>query len=144
MLNLTNTFSAAMIAAASMLAGVPGAAAGPSIKIAVTGVASNEGYILVALYDQAGWRGAALDRARSTAKSGTTTVLLAAPAPGTYGIKLFHDVNGNGKLDTNLTGIPTEPVGFSNNAPVHFGPPQFADAAFEVGADGAEQTIALK
>jgi uncharacterized protein (DUF2141 family) len=144
MSNLTNALSAAMIAGASMLAGATGAAAGPSIKIAVTGVASNEGYILVALYDQAGWRGAALDRTRAVAKSGTTTVSLEAPVPGTYGIKLFHDVNGNGKMDTNLAGFPTEPVGFSNDAPVRFGPPQFADAAFEVGAAGAEQTISLK
>jgi len=144
MSDLKRLLYAAMTAATSLLTGVTSAAAAPSIKVAVMGVASNEGDILVALYDQAGWRGAALDRARAAAKSGTTIVSLAAPTPGIYGIKLFHDVNGNGKLDTNLVGIPTEPIGFSNDAPVHFGPPQFADAAFEVSADRAEQTITLK
>ncbi|MEM9325565.1 MAG: DUF2141 domain-containing protein [Bacteroidota bacterium] len=32
-----------------------------------------------------------------------------------YVISIYHDVNGNGKLDTNFMSIPTEPYGFSNN-----------------------------
>ena len=34
------------------------------------------------------------------------------PATGTYVLAAYHDVNGNGKLDRNLFGIPTEPYGF--------------------------------
>jgi len=33
---------------------------------------------------------------------------------GEYLIAIFQDVNNNGRLDTNLFGIPTEPVGLSN------------------------------
>jgi len=32
-----------------------------------------------------------------------------------YAISIYHDVNSNGKLDTNIMRIPTEPYGFSNN-----------------------------
>jgi uncharacterized protein (DUF2141 family) len=35
---------------------------------------------------------------------------------GEYCVKVYHDRNGNGKLDTNLLGIPKEPYGFSNGA----------------------------
>lgn len=50
---------------------------------------------------------------------------------GTYAIKLFHDANSNGKMDTNMFGIPKEGYGFSNNVG-KFGEPEFAEAAFEV------------
>lgn len=44
---------------------------------------------------------------------------------GHYAISVFRDTNGNGELDTNFFGIPTEPYGFSNNARGKFGPPSF-------------------
>lgn len=34
--------------------------------------------------------------------------------PGTYGITLLDDENGNGKMDNNLVKIPKEGFGFSN------------------------------
>ncbi|PZO53463.1 MAG: hypothetical protein DCF16_06595 [Alphaproteobacteria bacterium] len=54
--------------------------------------------------------------------------------PGQYAIRLFHDVNGNGQLDTNPFGIPTEPFAFSNNARGRFGPASWEDAVFTVTA----------
>jgi uncharacterized protein (DUF2141 family) len=36
--------------------------------------------------------------------------------PGTYALAVIHDENSNGKLDTDLLGIPTEGYGFSNDA----------------------------
>lgn len=64
-------------------------------------------------------------------------------APGRYAVAVFHDENENGKLDTNLIGMPKEPVGVSNNAKAHFGPPRFEDAAFPVGEDSINMTIQL-
>jgi uncharacterized protein (DUF2141 family) len=49
---------------------------------------------------------------------------------GPLAISLFQDTNGNGKLDSNAMGMPTEPYGFSNNAAGNFGPPSFAQAQF--------------
>ncbi|MDP4535120.1 DUF2141 domain-containing protein [Alkalimonas collagenimarina] len=51
---------------------------------------------------------------------------------GTYAVSVFYDVNDNGKLDTNLFGIPKEPTGVSNNVTGRNGPPKFEDASFEV------------
>jgi uncharacterized protein (DUF2141 family) len=49
---------------------------------------------------------------------------------GEYAVKVFHDENTNGKLDTNFLGIPTEDYGFSNNASGWFGPPSWEKAKF--------------
>jgi len=50
--------------------------------------------------------------------------------PGDYAIEVFHDQNGNGRLDTDTLGIPTEGVGTSNNAKGHWGPPRYEEARF--------------
>jgi uncharacterized protein (DUF2141 family) len=49
---------------------------------------------------------------------------------GRYALRIFQDLNGNGKLDTGWMGIPSEPYGFSNNAMGRFGPPSLADQLF--------------
>jgi len=124
--------------------GLAQAQSGPAVTISVTGIETHDGFIMIALYDEAGWGGAPIEAAREPVSSAAVTVTLAAPAPGQYAIRLFHDVDGNGELNSNMMGIPTEPFGFSNNAPPRFGPPSFAAAAFDIGDDGAVQTISLK
>ncbi len=55
-------------------------------------------------------------------------------APGEYAVFAFHDENGNSKVDHHWYGPPAERIGFSNQArPSAFGPPDFEEAAFEVG-----------
>jgi uncharacterized protein (DUF2141 family) len=49
---------------------------------------------------------------------------------GEYAIKLFHDENMDGELNSNFLGIPTEDYGFSNNARGTFGPADYNDAKF--------------
>ena len=46
-----------------------------------------------------------------------------------YAIAIYHDENSNNDFDTFLS-IPKEKYGFSNDAPVFFGPPKFEEAAF--------------
>jgi len=48
---------------------------------------------------------------------------------GTYALTVFHDENGNGKLDT-FAGIPREGFGFSRNPTIMFGAPRFKQVAF--------------
>ena len=62
---------------------------------------------------------------------------------GRYAISAYHDENGNGELDTGLFGIPSEDYGFSNNARGGFGPPDFADAAFDFTESGQALEIWL-
>jgi len=65
-------------------------------------------------------------------------------APGTYAIALLHDENDNGKADRVLGMMPREGFGFSRDAPVNMGPPDFEDAAIEVGAGPLHQTIRMR
>ena len=51
-----------------------------------------------------------------------------------YAIAIYHDKNSNNKFDKFLS-IPNEKYGFSNNAPVFFGPPKFEEAAFFLSAN---------
>lgn len=51
---------------------------------------------------------------------------------GSYAVVVYHDENGNGKLDTKIFGIPKEPVGVSNNAKARLGPPKFKEARFDL------------
>ncbi len=48
-----------------------------------------------------------------------------------YAIAIFHDKNSNNKFDTFFS-IPKEKFGFSKNARVFLGPPEFEDASFFV------------
>lgn len=52
-------------------------------------------------------------------------------AADTYAFSAYIDTNGNGKLDKNLFGIPTEPYCFSNNFTPKFSKPGFEDCSFE-------------
>lgn len=65
-------------------------------------------------------------------------------AAGTYAVSCFHDVNGNGKMDTNFLGIPAEPYGFSNNARPTFRAPRWDEAKFEIKADSTRICIRLE
>jgi len=63
--------------------------------------------------------------------------------PGTYALAVIHDENLNGKLDTNVLGIPTEGYGFSNDAKALFGTPSFSAASFPYDGRNLELTISL-
>lgn len=51
---------------------------------------------------------------------------------GTYAVALFHDEDGNGKLNTNFLGIPREGFGISNNPTVKLSAPKFKSASFSL------------
>lgn len=76
-------------------------------------------------------------------QTGNLEVSLEGLPPGQYAVSSFQDVNGNGKLDTNLFGIPTEPYGFSNNARPKFRAPNWMEAAFQLNANSRWQQITL-
>lgn len=76
--------------------------------------------------------------------NGKTAKCVFAKVPkGNYAVMAFHDLNNNGKLDTNWIGIPTEGVASSNNAKGKMGPPSFKSARFKV-AGRFTQTLKLK
>ena len=63
--------------------------------------------------------------------------------PGRYALAVIHDENMNGKLDTNMLGIPTEGYGFSNDVTGVFGAPAFSAASFAYDGRTLALTISL-
>lgn len=66
------------------------------------------------------------------------------PFGADYSIAVYHDVNGNEKLDTNLFGVPTEPYGFSNNARSKWGAPKYRIARFSLNESTNKMVIQVK
>jgi len=62
--------------------------------------------------------------------------------PGRYAIMAYHDENADGKLNLRLGMFPIEGYGLSNNPKV-FGPPKFADSAFDLDGNEAALEIGL-
>lgn len=129
-----------VLALVAALAWLPVFAA--DLRVEVRGIAGTDGKIMIALFDNA----------QNYPNKMTSGLMLNAAAPvvtgvftglpkGEYAVQVYHDANGNGKLDTNLVGIPIERFGFSRDAAGSFGPPSFADA--KVSVDSADQTIII-
>jgi uncharacterized protein (DUF2141 family) len=114
------------------------------LSLTVTNIKEHKGSLMIAVFDQAGYDSGAQVAAGMVPVTGdTVTTAFDLPA-GAYGIKLFQDVNGNGKMDTNPFGAPIEPFAFSNNAPAQFGPASWEGAKFEVAAPATAHTIKLQ
>jgi uncharacterized protein (DUF2141 family) len=136
---MSRTLIAAMIAAVIMPAGAA------DLTITVEGVASADGQLMIALYDSAANFPAKSLRAMAVpAAAGTVQVQVRDLAAGDYAFAVYHDANGNGKLDRNTVGIPTEDYGFSNNALGKRGAPAFEDARVALPAAGAATSISLR
>jgi uncharacterized protein (DUF2141 family) len=64
---------------------------------------------------------------------------------GSFAVSVFHDEDGDGKLDSVALGIPSEAYGFSGDARDLFGPPSFEEARIELTAGETKQiTIRVK
>ena len=139
-MNRKSRFAAAATVAASLALAAPATSdtvRAAELTIAVSGVNSGEGRVYVALHRAAAgvkfpdMKGAVAGAWRKARKGGFS-VTFAGLAPGRYAINGFHDTDGDGNLDTNLLGIPTEGYGFGNGATGSFGPPDFASASIAV------------
>jgi uncharacterized protein (DUF2141 family) len=111
------------------------------LTLTVTNIKDHKGALMIAVFDAAGYDTDKQVTATMIPVSGdTATGTLEVPA-GTYGIKLFHDVDGDGKMGMNPFGMPTEPYAFSNSAPAQFGPAKWDAARFDVAAPSTAHTI---
>jgi uncharacterized protein (DUF2141 family) len=62
-----------------------------------------------------------------------------AVSPNRAAVAAYQDINGDGKLNQNRFGVPTEPYGFSGGARRRRGPPSFDDAASKMLAGTVHQ-----
>ena len=125
----------------ALLAGAGAARAG-ELRIVVTGVKSGEGNVHAMVCREAEWLKPCAIGADAPAVAGSTTVTIPNVPPGRYGVVAYHDRNKNGTADRNFIGMPTEDVGFSNDALKGMSKPKFAVAAFDQPA--GSKTITLK
>ena len=79
----------------------------------------------------------------AVAVKGVTVVRVEGVPPGVYAAQVYHDRNDNERVDRSRPfGLPTEEVGFSNNAPVGLRGPRWAGASFT--HEAAEQQLAVR
>ena len=125
----------------------PGQASGSRLIVKLSNLKSETGKIMIAAFDQAElFLG---DEAVAALKVPVKELVdnklaITGLEFGRYALSVFHDVNDNDELDTNLLKIPKEPFGFSNNAKARFGPPKFRAASFEFAEDGQVIEIRLR
>lgn len=118
-----------------------------TVKVRVTNVNKKKGEVMVALFSSStGFpyeTSNAIQRQKGTAVNGTTEVTFTDIKRGTYAIALFHDTNGDGKLNTNFMGIPKEGYGVSNNTYNTFSAPGYKESSFTHNSV-SELTIQMK
>jgi uncharacterized protein (DUF2141 family) len=144
------------LAAALALAFSSLSAEAEELRVAVDGIASSSGTLMIGLYDSDEHFRSALanatklgllnDRSRLVgiamrAVAGVQSVVFTNLDRGRYAIIVFHDENDNGKLDENSWGVPSEGYGFSNNAEGFLAAPSFDKAA--VMLDKADSAISI-
>lgn len=118
-------------------------ASAATVEVRVAGV-SAKGKVNVAICDKARFLKQCAYSASAPAQAGETTVVVRDLPPGTWAVLAYQDENGNDQLDRNLIGIPQERYGFSRDARGRFGPPDFEDAAIEVGDAPATASLRLR
>jgi uncharacterized protein (DUF2141 family) len=116
-----------------------------SLTVVVVDLENDEGQVVIALLDSAEayeQEKVAFRSATPKISGGRASTTFEDVPHGTYALKVFHDRNGNGELDTNFLGLPKEHFGFSNNAMGRFGPPEFEQARFVF--DSPQMTMEIK
>ena len=115
------------------------------LTLSVRGLESSSGNVLVGLYDSESSfeQEQAIQGKTVAASQGTVEVVFEDLPVGRYAIKVFHDQNADGALDTNALGIPSEPYGFSRNASDPFSQPEWSEAKFSLPRGKMTQAIDL-
>ncbi len=119
---------------------------GVDVRVTVTNIPGVKGNMLVGIFDSSGsFTRKALKNSQVKRVSSTSPMTVTIPnvPPGTYAISVVQDLNGNGKLDKKITGMPEEPLGFSRIKSIPRGRPSFSACSFTVGSSDVSMTIRL-
>lgn len=139
---MTRTASLSLLLAATVLT-APVALAS-ELTVNVDGIADAKGTIMLGLFDEATYNGdGAVNGANLKVEGDRVSVTFDNLTPGEYAVRLYHDLNDDGEMNTNPFGMPTEPFAFSNDARGRFGPAKWEAAKFSVSADGTTHTITM-
>lgn len=102
-----------------------------------------KGTVMMALYDEAADYDSDANPRYGQAEvvDGKAIITFTDLPEGEYGLKAFHDTDGDGRMSFNPFGMPTEPFAFSNNAVGNMGPATWDAAKFTVTAPATTQNI---
>jgi uncharacterized protein (DUF2141 family) len=138
-----NTVTALIMTACTITA--TASAQSTSLDVTVSTVTQAAGEVLLAVYNAEDTFGkTSLLAMRKAAVEGDIEFSFSDLEPGEYAIMVFHDVNSNGELDTNLLGLPKEPWGASLQGKSIFGAPGWSDTRFELTDAGMAINITLR
>jgi uncharacterized protein (DUF2141 family) len=127
-------------AAAALYCSCSTHAAAADLTVTVDNLRSNQGQVILCVFsaessDRASFpdcaKGRPVRQGKATIGGGKVVMTYTGLKDGVYAVAAIHDENGNGELDTNFLGIPTEGIGISAN-PRIFGKPGFDQAQFEI------------
>ena len=118
-----------------------------NLIINISGFPSSDGFAMVALHNSEesykGGEASAVAKTKSMVVNQKVQIIFTNLSYGWYGVSLYHDENGSGKMDKNAMGIPKEAYGFSNNAKGFFGKPKYKDVVFQLNSAGMQIVINL-
>jgi len=113
------------------------------VEVTMTGFKSEVGQARAALFlDERSWpdgEESVFGTAVLPIQGGEAVAAFEDVPAGPFAVSVFHDKDGNGKLDSDLLGIPSEDYGFSADARDMFGPPSFEEARLELAAGESKQ-----
>ncbi|MGC6431373.1 MAG: DUF2141 domain-containing protein [Jejuia sp.] len=115
-----------------------------SITVTVTNLQNNDGNVFLAIYNSEDkFLNKSYKAFRAKIYDNGCVVEFKNVPNGEYAVSIYHDANGNKKLDTGMFGIPKEDYGCSNNAKGFFGPPKWDDAKFTLKNESITKTIQI-
>ena len=136
------------LAASLLAAPINAEPAGTTVTVSVTNLRNTDGVVRACMTGDEHRFPRCQDAThgyRTVVRAGqATTLRFDNVTPGTYAIAILHDENDNGRADRALSMVPREGFGFSRDAPVHMGPPDFDDAAIAIGSSPSRQTIRMR
>lgn len=134
---------------ATMLIAFAQGALAADLVVTIGNIQGGSGQVLVGLFDSEGafpkqaLQGRTVPAMQRDA-DGSIKISFAGLSAGTYAVSAIHDKDMNGKLTTNLLGMPTEPYGFTGQGSGRFGPPAYTDVSFGLPDGGTAVTIQIK
>jgi uncharacterized protein (DUF2141 family) len=135
------TLPRALALIASSLALSSAAQAQTCVPVQVQNVRADRGMLMVAAYDdEATYNKKPVSLLQLRADKDTLEFKVCGVGGAALALSMFQDINGNGKLDTNVLGIPSEPWGASGK-PSAFEAPSWKST--HVPVDGGVVVVKL-
>ena len=115
----------------------------PQLTIKIENIEVLEGDIKIAVFNKSEEflkQDYIFKKYKKAVKSSTETIIIDDLPKGEYAFILYHDENGDGKLNRNMFGIPREPFAFSNNVKPKLAKPTFEECKFSLEENLVLQT----